>query len=71
MGEVNKPGQYKLEKDTSVRKAISIAGGHTERAALGRVRVISVVEGKEQDREAELEEMVEPLDTIVVPQSYF
>ena len=71
MGEVNKPGQYKLEKNTSVRKAISIAGGHTERAALGRVKVIRIVESEEQEREVQLEETVEPLDTIVVPQSYF
>lgn len=71
MGEVNKPGQYKLEKNTSVRKAISIAGGHTEKAALGRVKIIRIVEGAEQEREIELEETVEPLDTIVVPQSYF
>ena len=71
MGEVNRPGQYKLEKATSVRKAISIAGGHTERAALGRVKIIRIVEGNELEREVQLEEAVEPLDTIVVPQSYF
>ncbi len=71
LGEVHKPGQYKLEKDTSVRKAISIAGGHTERAALGRVKIIRIVEGEEQEMDVQLEEAVEPLDTIVVPQSYF
>ncbi len=71
MGEVHKPGQYKLEKDTSVRKAISIAGGHTERAALGRVKIIRTIEREEVEREVKLEDTVEPLDTIVVPQSYF
>ncbi len=71
MGEVNRPGQYKLEKDTSVRKAISIAGGHTERAALGRVKIIRDVEGEENESEVQLEEAVVARDTIVVPQSYF
>jgi polysaccharide export outer membrane protein len=71
MGEVHKPGQYMLDEDTTIRKAISIAGGHTERAALNRVKVVRYVEGEEEEREVELDEMVSPLDTIVVPQSYF
>jgi polysaccharide export outer membrane protein len=71
MGEVNRPGQFKLEKDTSIRKAISIAGGHTERAALNRVKVIRIVDKKEREQEVALDEIVQPQDTIVVPQSYF
>ena len=71
MGEVHKPDQYKLEKDTTFRKALSIAGGHTEKAALGRIKVIRLVNGEKVEKEVELEEMVQPFDTIVVPQSYF
>ncbi|HEB02417.1 MAG TPA: periplasmic polysaccharide biosynthesis/export protein [Nitrospirae bacterium] len=71
MGEVHKPGQYKLEKDTSVRRAISIAGGHTEKAALNRVKIIRIDDKGEQERQVKLDELVQPLDTLVVPQSYF
>ncbi len=71
MGEVHKPGQYKLEKETSVRRAISIAGGHTEKAALKRVKIIRIDDKGEQERQVKLDELVQPLDTLVVPQSYF
>jgi len=71
MGEVHKPGQYKLEEEATVRKAISIAGGHTEKAALKRVKIIRHKNQEKTEKEVDLEEMVEPFDTIIVPQSYF
>lgn len=71
MGEVKKPGQYPMDKGMTVRKAISIAGGNTERAALNRTMVVRVADGQELEKAAEMHEPVLPGDTIIVPQSYF
>lgn len=71
MGEVKKPGQYPMEKDMTIRKALSIAGGNTERAAINRTAVVRIVNGEELEQAVELNEPVLPGDTIIVPQSYF
>ena len=39
-GEVRKPGSYQLDKGTNVLEGITVAGGFTDKAAPGRVRVI-------------------------------
>lgn len=71
MGEVQSPGEYKLETGTTVRKAISLAGGTTDTASIGRTRVIRVVEGEEEESRIGLDEPVLPNDTIMVPESFF
>jgi len=48
LGEVNKPGQYKLEKETTVLKAVSTAGGHTKKANLNKITIVRVKEGEEK-----------------------
>jgi polysaccharide export outer membrane protein len=71
MGEVKKPGEYNLDAGTSVRKAISLAGGSTDKASMGRTRVIREVDGQEVEQKVALDEVVRPNDTIVVPESIF
>jgi polysaccharide export outer membrane protein len=44
-GEVNKTGQYVLQKDMTVFKAITIAGGFTKWGAPNRVTILRVKEG--------------------------
>jgi polysaccharide export outer membrane protein len=70
-GEVSKPGAYKLERGTTVLKAITLAGGFTEKASKGRVKVIRKVDNNEVTLKANLNDMVMADDIILVPESFF
>lgn len=81
-GEVKKPGEYQLEKDTTILEAISAAGGFTDKAAPGRTKVIRITPKGQQTIEVDMNEIVKrgrrdksiPLvenDVIVVPESFF
>jgi len=70
-GEVTKPGMYRLEKGTNILKAISLAGGLTPKASTRRIKIVREKEGKKKELRATYETMVEPADTVVVPESYF
>ncbi len=71
MGEVKSPGRYKLEKGTTILKAISIAGGETEKAAKNRTKVIRNIKGEKFERKVSLDELVRSEDIIIVPESFF
>jgi len=61
-----------FEDGETVFKAISAAGGFTENASTGRVKIIRKVGGKEKVIEkAGMNEAVLPDDIIVVPESFF
>lgn len=81
-GEVKKPGDYQLEKDTTILEAISVAGGFTNKAAPGRTKIIRVTPKGQQTIEVDMNEIIKrgrreksiPLienDVIVVPESFF
>jgi polysaccharide export outer membrane protein len=71
LGEVNKPGTYKLEEGMTVTKAISVAGGFTERASKGKVKIVREQDGKQVSHRAKTNELVQAQDIIEVPQSFF
>jgi polysaccharide biosynthesis/export protein len=71
-GEVKKPDAYKREEGATVIKAVTTAGGFTDKAAKGRIRIIRKSEGKEQVLDkVGIDEPVLPNDIIVVPESMF
>jgi polysaccharide export outer membrane protein len=71
-GEVKKAGAYKLQEDTTVLKAVTVAGGFTGKAARGKVRIVRKIEGNERVlRDVKMVESVLPDDVIVVPESFF
>src|SRR5574338_275943 len=70
-GYVRTPGPYTLEADTTVLEALSLAGGVTERGAGNRVRITRIVNGKTVQIRPKLTDLVQPGDTIDVPQRYF
>lgn len=72
IGEVKKPDAYKYMEGTTVIKAVTLAGGFTDRAAMGRIKIIRIVDKKEVvfDK-VSMDEPVMPEDLIVVPLSYF
>jgi polysaccharide export outer membrane protein len=70
-GEVRRPGDYSYEKGLTVHKAITMAGGFTEKASKGSTKVLRVVQGKEETLEMTLDSLVDPGDIIVVPMRFF
>ena len=70
-GEVSKPGMYRLEKGTNILKAISLAGGLTPKASSRGIKIVREKEGKKTEFKATLETVVQPADTVVVPESFF
>lgn len=71
-GEVRNPNSYKFEEGTTVLKAVTMAGGFTDKASTGRVKIIRTKNGKEQVMEdVKMGEPIQPDDVIVVPESFF
>lgn len=71
-GEVRNPGAYPLrQEEMTVLQALSLAGGVTDRGATGRIDIVRIVDGEKMEIRAELTDVVEPGDTVVVPQRFF
>ena len=70
-GQVKTPGAYPADPGTTVLQVISLAGGLTERGADGRIRIIRTENGRKHEFKAKLTDVVEPGDTIVVPEKFF
>jgi protein involved in polysaccharide export with SLBB domain len=60
-----------VPEGTTVLQALTLAGGPTPDAALGRVRILRVVDGNQRSFDAELDDIVQPRDTILVPERFF
>jgi len=71
IGQVNNPGQYTMEKGLSVLRAISMAGGVTRLGSINRVKIIRIVNGKKTERSANLDDRLQPGDTLVVQTRLF
>lgn len=70
-GEVNAPGSYSYQPGLTVSKAISLAGGLTERASDKKIFLIPDG-GAESDRaRVSLDDAVGPGVTITIEQSFF
>ena len=70
-GEVRTPGAHSVPEGTTVLQALTLAGGVTENASTGRIRITRLVKGKRESIKVKLDDVVLPGDTIVVPQRFF
>lgn len=71
-GEVRSPNSYKFEEGTTVLKAVTMAGGFTDKASTGRVKIIRMKDGKEVVmKDVKMGELILPDDVVVVPESFF
>lgn len=70
-GEVKQPGKYILEKGITVLKAITIAGGTTEKAAINKTKIVREKDGQKIEMKAKMTDPIYPGDTIIVPESLF
>jgi polysaccharide biosynthesis/export protein len=71
-GQVKNPGAYPLRtKDTTVLQALAMAGGVTDRGTTNRIKIVRIVKGKKTEIKAILTDIVQPGDTIMVPERFF
>ncbi|MCU0822641.1 MAG: polysaccharide export protein [Spirochaetes bacterium] len=82
-GEVNDPGSYALEENTTVLKAISIAGGFTRFGSSSRVKILRPRKDRPgylsikidiqaiMDGDARADVVLEPGDIVVVSEGLF
>lgn len=70
-GEVKNAGNFPYEKGLTIHKIITMAGGFTDKAAVGRTKVLRIVNGEEQSLRVNLDAIVLPEDIVVVPRSFF
>ena len=70
-GEVKNPGAYVLHRDTTVGRAIALAGDLTSRGNELRISIIRMVKGRERENKAKLTDIVQPDDIIMVRRSLF
>jgi polysaccharide export outer membrane protein len=70
-GHVRSPNAYTIRKNTTVLQALALAGGPTERAATNRTKIRRLIDGKPKEIAAKPDDIVQPGDTIIVPERYF
>lgn len=70
-GEIQRPGRYRLEKDATIKKAVTLAGGFTKFAATKSMIVQRMVNGKRLDFQAGPDDLLQAEDVVVVRPSLF
>jgi polysaccharide biosynthesis/export protein len=71
-GEVRNPGEYVMRTSAmTVRQALALAGGVTERGSSRRIQIIRTVNGKETTISVGMQTTLNAGDTIVVQERFF
>ncbi|HET8704841.1 MAG TPA: SLBB domain-containing protein, partial [Pseudomonadales bacterium] len=70
-GEVKQAGGYAYQPGLTLRKAIALAGGVTERASSSKITVIHENDGERKPKPISLDDVLRPGDIITVYQSFF
>jgi polysaccharide export outer membrane protein len=70
-GEIQRPGRYRLEKDTTIHKVVTLAGGFTKFAATKSMTVQRMVDGKRLEFQAGPNDLLQAEDVVVVRPSLF
>jgi polysaccharide biosynthesis/export protein len=70
-GSVARPGPIRFQEGMTLLQALTVAGGATERGSQKRAKVLRTVNGKKQEVKMQLTDLVQPEDTIIVPERFF
>ena len=70
-GEVSSPGGYTFQPGMTVRKAVSLAGGKTDRASTNKMFVTREGDADGEERRVELDDPLMPGDILTVEESFF
>ena len=70
-GQVKSPGAYALQlSHTTVLQALSLAGGVLDRGSTSRIHIVRIVDGQKKELKVSLADVVQPGDTIIVPERF-
>jgi polysaccharide export outer membrane protein len=69
-GQVKSAGEFALRSGLTVRQALALAGGVTDRGSTRRIQIIRKVDGKAVTVDVDLQTPVQPGDTIVVRERF-
>jgi polysaccharide biosynthesis/export protein len=70
-GSVARPGPIRYQEGMTLLQALTVAGGVTERGSQKRAKVLRTVKGKKEEVKIQLSDVVQPEDTIIVPERFF
>jgi polysaccharide export outer membrane protein len=70
-GEVRNPGAFKITKELTVLRSITLAGGFTQKASKKGTEIVRKSGKSEKTIEVKMEDLVQPDDIIVVPERFF
>jgi protein involved in polysaccharide export with SLBB domain len=70
-GEVRNPGAFKITKELTVLRSITLAGGFTPKASKKRTEIVRKNGKTEKTIAVKMDDLVQPDDIIVVPESFF
>ena len=70
-GEVRSPGSYGYEPGLTLAKAVSLAGGMTDRASRRKIFLTREVDGGKKSYRVELSQTIEPGDIITIKEGFF
>ena len=70
-GSVTRPGPYRYQPGMTVLQVLTQAGGVTDRGSAGRAKIVRIVDGRKLEQKAKPTDLVNPEDTVVVPEKFF
>ncbi len=70
-GEVKDPDGYPYQPGLTVRRAIALAGGLTERASERRMTVVREADIDKSPKYVDMEDLIMPGDTLTIDQGFF
>jgi polysaccharide export outer membrane protein len=70
-GEVTKPGGYPFQPGLTLRRAVALAGGFTERASEKKITIVHDQGSGQSVEKANLDTPLMPGDNITVPEGFF
>jgi polysaccharide export outer membrane protein len=70
-GQVRSPGEYVIRRGMTVRQLLALAGGVTDRGSTRRIQVVRRVDTEETTTAADLTDLVQAGDTVVVRERLF
>jgi len=70
-GEVKTPGGYPFQPGLTLRRAVALAGGFTERASENKITIVRDANPEQGKEKANLDAVIKPGDTITVAEGFF
>jgi polysaccharide export outer membrane protein len=71
IGQVARPGPQRYRQGVTVQQVLLQAGGVTSRGSEGRIKVQRIVGGERKEFKVKMTDLLEPEDTLVVPERFF